>query len=158
MKLVPYDRYEIRTALAPADALARLATAVEPRRLLRKPFAAHATFQGKIGVEGFRIERIIGYRNSFLPELSGIVRGDRSGSVVAVTARLNTLVVVFLLAALAVGIFACLVLAASALDGGVPDAAAAIPLLVILVVVAVVEGAFWIEAALAKDALYALFR
>jgi hypothetical protein len=45
------DRYEIGTSLAPPDALARLATAVEPRRGLRKPFAAQATFQGAFWIE-----------------------------------------------------------------------------------------------------------
>lgn len=99
MVLWPFQRVSLRTAL-PADVvLQRLAAEVEPRRWFRSPFGKtpHKRFEGEITGERFRVNRIIGYRNSFLPQVAGSVRSDGLATVLEATLMLHPVVAVFML-------------------------------------------------------------
>ena len=157
MKFLPYDRFTIRTALAPQDVFARLEHNVQ-RAYLNGP---HLAFQGRIGEDAFRISHIITYRNSFLPIILGTVRRSGSDSVIAMTLRPSWFVVAFMVAWFGgVGV-ASLLIARAWLDGRLlvpPASAAAVPLLMLFFGAVVVNGCFWYEAVRAKETLAGLFR
>ncbi len=99
MVLLPYQRVSLRTQ-APADVvLQRMAAEVEPRRWLRSSFSKtpHRRFEGEITGDRFRLRRIIGYRNSFLPTVAGRVQSDGLATLLEATLTLHPLVAVFML-------------------------------------------------------------
>ncbi|NEU76973.1 hypothetical protein PI95_031870 [Hassallia byssoidea VB512170] len=70
MKILPYDTWIISTSDSLPIVLQRLNAKVEPPKVFRFS-TRHAPYQGTISEEGFRINRIIHYRNSFLPVIRG---------------------------------------------------------------------------------------
>lgn len=56
----------------------------------------HKPYEGSINGNSFSITRIIGYRNSFLPRISGEIEKDFDGSRINVKMRLHVVVIVFL--------------------------------------------------------------
>ncbi len=72
MLVLPYERLTIETALPIEEAQRRLADAIEPKRAIRWAWSASAKpFQGTIAGDRFEMSRVIRYRNSFLPQISG---------------------------------------------------------------------------------------
>jgi len=73
---VPYARFDLISPLGVHEAEARLATRVQPRSLFRGAFfnrlsKSNTTFEGKIENQRFNINRVLRYRNSFLPYIIG---------------------------------------------------------------------------------------
>lgn len=73
MPLIPYQTFCLDTRLKPDEVAARLVAAVEPFRWFRlgRWQNPHRPFEGRVTADGFRIVRIIGYNNSFIPVLRG---------------------------------------------------------------------------------------
>jgi hypothetical protein len=87
----------IETALSIEEAQRRLAGAVEPRQVLRWSLKPRSKpFEGSVDGEQFRISRVIGYRNSFLPQISGRIRQGPQGAVVEATLALHVVVMIFM--------------------------------------------------------------
>jgi hypothetical protein len=95
MKLWPTDRFEVETTMSVDDVVEALKTKIEPKRWFRLS-PSHASFQGTISRDGFKITRIIQYRNSFLPIVTGRFLPGNSGIKVAIRLGLHPLVVAFL--------------------------------------------------------------
>lgn len=155
MPLLPFDSFSIDTPLSASEAAARLANVVEPRRLLRLG-GGEKPFEGVVSGDSFAIRRVIGYRNSFLPEIRGRIEATASGSRVRGTMRLHPLVLVFM--ALWVGFAAMLtIMALSGLqdpgEDGPPIGGA---LALLLFGWALVTLPFTIEARIARGRLAAL--
>lgn len=53
-------------------------------------------YEGEITGDQFRINRVIGYRNSFLPKISGRIEATEKGSIVHVVMRLNAFALIFM--------------------------------------------------------------
>ncbi len=66
----PHDTFVMETDLTPHEVVEVLKEHVEPTKWMRLTHS-HATFQGDVRVDGFTITRIIHYRNSFLPVVTG---------------------------------------------------------------------------------------
>lgn len=96
MKFWPSDKFEIETTMLPQDIVASLNSNVEPKKLYRMS-KEHAPFQGNISPDGFKIIRIIHYRNSFLPVIKGRFLPGDSGIKVAIRMELHPLVALFML-------------------------------------------------------------
>jgi hypothetical protein len=97
MNWVPYQRLVIHSPFAPSEFVARLQAEVEPLRLFRNPLSRnHKPYEGGVAGDRFEIERIIQYRNSFVPLVQGQVLAGSSGSRIEVTLRLRWLIVVFM--------------------------------------------------------------
>lgn len=95
MKLLPHDAFTVVTADPPPIVLRRLTAIIEPVQLLR--FSKnHALYQGSISAEGFQISRIIDYRNSFLPVISGRFERQLHGTAVHIQMSLHPFVMAFL--------------------------------------------------------------
>lgn len=129
--LFPYREFQFETRLSPEEVGARLAAAVEPARWFFQFREPRRPFEGAVGSGEFRITRVIGYRNAFLPVVSGRVVATAGGSRVEGTMELHPAVEVFmtlwlggvLLGCFATGCFA----AREALAGRSPKPALAVP-------------------------------
>jgi hypothetical protein len=95
MSLLPRRAFEFRTQLRPTQVADVLREMVEPRRLFRFR-AGSRPFQGTVADSGFLIDRIISYRNSFLPQIRGTIQSEALGSRVAVVMELHPVVRAFM--------------------------------------------------------------
>jgi hypothetical protein len=157
VKWIPHHRFEIQSSLSSAAALDALRPHVEARRMFRVallPSSANdKRFQGVVGADSFEITRIIGYRNSFLPQVSGAVRPSGSRSVIDVEMKLFAPVIILVLA---IAALLLLVVGAAAASG---DAIGLLSLLLLPVLAygGVLWG-FWFEAEKQERALREIFR
>jgi len=95
MNLLPYRKIELYSPL-PADAVVRrLRNAVEPKRWLRFG-AGDCPFEGTVTQTTFNIQRIISYRNSFLPQIRGTIIPEGNGSRISLTMQLHIAVAIFM--------------------------------------------------------------
>ena len=86
-----------RTTLHPQEVLRRLDHVIEPEKLFRRK--NDKLFEGRITGNTFSFRRIIHYRNSFLPQISGEVNEHYGGSEIKVKVVLNPVAGGFLLLA-----------------------------------------------------------
>jgi len=93
--LIPYQRFEIKTKLSQEGSREKLAAIVEPRKMRWGFSRADKPFEGELDGHTFKISRVIGYRNSFLPVLVGNIRDDLDSSSLQITARPNWFVIFF---------------------------------------------------------------
>ncbi|HEX8695705.1 MAG TPA: hypothetical protein VF746_25040 [Longimicrobium sp.] len=152
MPLLPFERYELHSALPAAEAASRLAAAVEPERRFRSGKAARA-FEGEVGGAGFRIRRIIGYRNSFLPTIHGRIVPDAGGSRVRCTLTLHPLTAVITALWLAGVVLIGGGIALGPLPPGQSGWSRVAPLGMLLFGWGLVSGAFTLEARRARRLL-----
>ncbi|MGE0353854.1 MAG: hypothetical protein AB7I33_08955 [Gemmatimonadales bacterium] len=75
----PEQERVIHSPLPPAVLRARLRESVEPRRFLRLGIGARP-FEGTVQDNEFRVWRIIGYFNSLIPTIDGIISSEGEGS------------------------------------------------------------------------------
>lgn len=95
MRILPYISEEYTTAMTPTELLDRLSQFVEPRQywarsLFRK--SRSKAFEGELDIQGFKLRPIIGYRNSFIPQISGKVIAVEGGSKIQVEMSLHPFV------------------------------------------------------------------
>jgi hypothetical protein len=79
--LMPFRRFTIDSPLPLATAHERLAAAAEPKRWVRFG-RAERPFEGRVDETSFEIRRIIGYGNSFRPDLRGTLVPAGNGTTV----------------------------------------------------------------------------
>jgi hypothetical protein len=117
---MPLYRFQVDALLSPGEAMRRLQSLVHPDPgLLRSasgwfgPRVDDAMpFVGRIEGNVFRIHRRIRYRNSFLPQVLGVVNATPKGTRLSLTMYLHLLVALFILAWLSwVGMGALMALA-----------------------------------------------
>lgn len=96
--LIPYQKLVFDSPLSQEEAVRRL------RREVAKPVSGWRwvekrteKFEGTVSGEGFRISRIIRYRNSFLPVIQGRISPFGAGVRIEVTMKLHGIVLVFAL-------------------------------------------------------------
>jgi hypothetical protein len=156
--LIPFDRFVIHSPMSPTDALQALRSVVEPGKFLRFSTAGAKAFQGTVDVSGFRITRIIGYRNSFLPVIVGTVTPAPGGSLV----RIHMRMIVFVM------LFCCVWLTGVVSIGGnliwrtswaqvQAQPICLMPVGMMLFFLVLVNGGFWLEARKQKRMLTSLF-
>nr|WP_295876878.1 hypothetical protein [uncultured Chitinophaga sp.] len=116
MKFLPIERYTLLTKLSPEEIKTLLEANVEPKGYnlhIRigwfQPKGAKP-YQGAVSVNGFFISRIIGYRNSFLPEIRGEVSHEVVHTAVKINMQLTLFVRIFMVlwfGAVVVGLVLC---------------------------------------------------
>lgn len=146
--LIPFDRFVIESPLAPARAAAELASNVEPRQWIRFRRGASA-FEGEVWETDFRISRMIGYNNAFLPRIHGGFERSPHGTRVSGTMRLHPFVLVFI----AVWSGMAILIGFSNMAQGPLTPLALAPVGMIAFMWALVCGAFTIEARIARRRL-----
>jgi hypothetical protein len=107
-----YSRCTLQSRLTVPDALQRLSQNVRPRRSRWEAIGSafswdpknERPFVGTITGDYFRIRRVIGYRNSFLPVIFGRATPDVYGSRIEVVLRVSTPVITVMTIWLAAGV------------------------------------------------------
>ena len=92
MVFLPFENITYLSDLTESEVYSRLRNAVEPRsyRNYTKPYS------GEVNDASFKIQRVIDYRNSFLPRIIGTIQANQSGTEVNVRMGLHPGVLVFL--------------------------------------------------------------
>ncbi|MCW3090548.1 MAG: hypothetical protein JWP81_1617 [Ferruginibacter sp.] len=96
-ELLPYENYTLITRLTTADVQKRLSDNIEPNKAYRfNPFGENIKpYEGVISGNTFTINRIIHYRNSFLPIITGQIADDAGKTCIKIKMRLHLLVLIF---------------------------------------------------------------
>jgi hypothetical protein len=157
MKLLPYDKFEIQTTLTLEETITALKAQVEPKKWLRWFSRDHAIFEGDVSRDGFKIMRIIHYRNSFMPVIRGTFKQGQNGINVTIRMGLHPFVMAFMcvwFGGVTVGLFA--------VGAGLSNANISLspPLLIPIAMLifgwVMVSGGFWFEASKAKPQLLSI--
>lgn len=119
MNLIPSKRVLLNTYLSHEKVKNILDEAIIPKRsavLHLGKSKSNALFEGVVSEDQFRIQRIINYRNSFLPEIIGHFNSSLNGTKIDLNFKIQPFVLVFMgiwfgtlsiaLMAILVGIFA----------------------------------------------------
>ena len=94
--LLPYQRLIFESPLSKEEVVRRLTLEVATRQFgWRWSDERTETFEGTVSEESFQINRIIRYRNSFLPVIQGRISPHARGVQIAVTMRLHVAVLIF---------------------------------------------------------------
>lgn len=83
-ELLPFDRFTLHSPMAPEEVRDRLFAVLERRACFRPSWKTDhrsLSYEGHVSLESFDINRIIRYRNSFLPVVKGRIRPASGGSV-----------------------------------------------------------------------------
>jgi hypothetical protein len=91
MKFLPYKTCTIKTTLLPEEVRKKLEDNIEPSKLLRFNFWGDKKFkpyEGKVYGNIFKVSRIIGGRNSFLPVIEGKIVKLSTGTEVRIRMRM----------------------------------------------------------------------
>jgi hypothetical protein len=84
----PFRKYEFTTPMSPAHAARILQENVEPPRKWGWPSSSkRGYFEGKVAGSRFKIHRVAGYQNSFLPIIEGSFRRDGLKTIVTLNMR-----------------------------------------------------------------------
>ncbi|UAY50817.1 hypothetical protein [Ferruginibacter albus] len=98
MKFLPFENYTITTTLSQQEILKRIADNIEPKRSYRFTFfrpKANVAYEGKIVQNTFSINRIIYYRNSFIPLIKGNVTAFSDHTEVHIKMQLRYFTLLF---------------------------------------------------------------
>ncbi|MDX2250142.1 MAG: hypothetical protein SF052_25390 [Bacteroidia bacterium] len=157
MKYLPFENIIYKTHLSPDEVRRRLAEKVEPQKFFRMTgFGRNKNdkdYEGKVDQNGFQITRIIGYRNSFLPQIEGEIQPGGEGTSVHVKMNLHPLVWVFIFIWCAGVGSAFVALTVSSVQRGEFDLFVLIPLGMLVFVYFMTIFAFKFESAKSKKYL-----
>ncbi|MCB0631755.1 MAG: hypothetical protein R2824_21465 [Saprospiraceae bacterium] len=159
MKFLPYENLTIRSELTTSELKQRLMAEIEPKKLLRSPFKKNnlKPYEGNLTGDTFEINRIIHYRNSFLPVIKGRILSDAAGAKVEVKLRLNIMVQIFA-AIWMVGVtIAFVAMLIASIREGQFGAVIFIPLGMLLFLYLMTTGGFKAESGRTKKDLLAFF-
>ena len=157
MKFWPSDTFEIKTTMSPEEIVAALNSRIEPKKLFR--FSSdHAPFQDDISRDGFKITRVVHYRNSFLPIVTGRFLPGNSGIKVVIRLGLHPFVTAFMcvwFGGVGLGVIGTI---SGLLSGQAPASPMLlIPFGMLVFGWALVSGGFWFEAKKQKSILFEMF-
>ena len=96
MPVIPYKHISISTSLTVEQAVSLVSSSISPRRTRSDWFAStDKEFEGFVTAQGFRIQKIIHNKNSFLPILYGKFIPTEKGTKVNVHLTMDVLVTIF---------------------------------------------------------------
>jgi hypothetical protein len=98
MKYLPFEDFILTTPLTVHEVQKLLTEKVETMQgsLFGNSPKTNKPYRGEVTSESFRIYRIINYRNSFLPEITGRYKTNDNGTQIQIKMRPNTGVLVFM--------------------------------------------------------------
>lgn len=160
MKFLPTENITYKTRLKEDEIIRRLSDCVEPEKTFRFDiFSSGSTkkYEGQINGHTFKINRIISYRNSFLPRIEGKIERDLDGLIIKVKMRLHIFVIVFLcIWCSGVGL-GCIALLRQALNSSEFNPATLIPFGMLIFVYLLTMGGFKFESNKSKKDLQRIF-
>lgn len=96
MKYLPFERIIYKTNLSEQEVIKRLSEFVEPKKFSLGRTSTKE-YEGLVNNDRFEINRIINYRNSFLPQIIGTIQKNNDRTQIEITMKLHVLVLVFLI-------------------------------------------------------------
>src|SRR5215471_14027761 len=90
---MPFYSFQIDTAFPRQDVVERIRTLINGEKSIP---SNPAPFIGSVDRESFKLHRVIRYRNSFLPRISGKIHHSPTGTRVSVTMFMHPFVAVFM--------------------------------------------------------------
>lgn len=160
MNFLPTENITYKTALKEDEIIRRLSDSVEPEKTVRfSIFSSSSTksYVGQINGQIFNIKRIIGYRNSFLPRINGIIERDFNGTTIKVRMRLHSLVIVFLCIWCGVVGLGCIAFLTQVISNSEFNPATIIPFGMLIFVYALTMGGFKYESNKSKKDFQIIF-
>ena len=98
MKYLPFEKYTYATSLNEEEVLRRISKNIEQEQTFRFSWGnREKLYEGGIKGNVFRMKRIIGYRNSFLPVLIATIESKGERSILKVKMRLIHFVLGFMI-------------------------------------------------------------
>lgn len=119
---LPYKRIIIPTSLTIEKCVSLVSNAISPYRTISTWFSSsNKEFEGSVNEQGFKIQKVIYNKNSFLPVLNGKFVQSEKGTKIEIRLSLDALVLVFSLFWLAGmgGVF--LLLLIGSISAGLPN-------------------------------------
>ena len=98
-KYLPVENYTLTTRLPVAEVRRRIADSIEPKTSFILPMSNKGRlkpYEGQLVGDTFTINKIIDYKNSFLPIITGNISASRGQTEVAIKMGLAPLVLVFI--------------------------------------------------------------
>ena len=95
MSLLPFNKFVIHTKKSVLEVKEILANHIDEKRMFNV-LRSNKKFQGNISDEGFRVTRIISYRNSFLPTLNGSFQENAEGTDLVIKLEISNFVIAFM--------------------------------------------------------------
>lgn len=157
MNYLPYENITYKTRLTEDELIKRLEENTEPKKLLRfgiLGIGKTKTYEGDINRQEFSIQRIIWYRNSFLPRITGTMLSELHGTRIDVKMRLHPWVIIFSWFWCSCVGLVCIGILTQAFDNSVFSL---IPFGMLLFYYTMTMGAFKFESVPTKKALQKLF-
>jgi hypothetical protein len=156
--LLPYTQLVFESPLSKEEVVRRLTLEVASRRWGWGLFERRTElFEGEVSEGGFRISRIIRYRNSFLPVIHGRFSPLVKGVRIDITMRLHVAVLIFSIVWLSAVGFGALAFASQFLSTGKIEGGMLIPLGMLLFFYLMVTIGFGVEANKASKLLSGIF-
>ena len=97
MLLLPYDRFILKSRLTEDEIMSRLTDSMEPWQTLRWGSSNSKEYEGEIDGLEFKLKRIIGYRNSFLPRIFGEIIRSKDSMRIEIKMRMHFFVQIFMI-------------------------------------------------------------
>ena len=101
MKFIPFEKFTINSKIGEVELNSRLSKEIEPKKSFRIDRFSNKElkpYEGEIKKNFFKINRIIKYRNPFLPIINGkFITQYGGGSKIEIIMRINYLVFLFML-------------------------------------------------------------
>lgn len=98
-KYLPFEKYVLTTRLPIMEVIKRLNDNIEIRkgqRFSQLSNNSHKPYEGQITSSSFKMSRIINYRNSFLPEITGEITSFLGETQVSIKMQPVTFVLIFM--------------------------------------------------------------
>lgn len=100
MKYLPFENITYQTKLDTKEVINRINKIIEPQKTFRMTgvfgSSDHKPYEGSITGNSFNMNRIIGYRNSFLPRITGYIKKDFGKTEINVKMTLPPFILVFM--------------------------------------------------------------
>ena len=155
-KWLPFEDYIFSTHLSVAEVYQRLSDNIEPDKPYRKysfTFTPSKEYEGTISENTFSISRVINYRNSFQPIISGTIEKVLGGTMVKVKMRLHTVVLIFMAYCCTfAGVF-CIGILMNASDSSTMNLGSLIPFILFFGILGMTIGGFKVESSESKKFL-----
>lgn len=100
MKLIPIEKFTLVTELSKSTVIEELNSSIRLKQNVafrNTNVESEKKFEGIVFENNFKITRIINYKNSFLPEITGTIIEKSNGSEIEVELKVTSLVKVFMI-------------------------------------------------------------
>ena len=149
MRILPSDVFVIHAKETIPEIKKKLGEHIDERRIFNS-VRSDRQYEGEIYDNGFKVSRIIAYRNSFLPILHGSFRPSGTGTDIIIKMKLHKFVSVFM-------IIWILGFGLGAVSTAIGEHSNYIPLILLVIFVSIIPFAFHWERQKAKDYFNGIF-